>query len=164
MLKLGDSQVTGEGDGAERLRGSNRLPMGTQRGNMTKHRMCDGEEAQQIKVPGGKNKLTGIQGLGDLMDPKDEAGTRAVDGALMYYAAAWTRGFALDAVAARRGYIDQRRGKLANSRLASAGWLGSLKPAVETLASYGAGGFDPQIIAQLIQALSVTGIAVGVNK
>jgi hypothetical protein len=121
-----------------------------------------GEEAQKIKPP--VKALLGTQGLADLINAKDEANTRAIDGALLYYAAAWTRGFALDAIASRIGYLDQRRAKLATGRTAAAAWVGSLKPAVETLASYGSGGFDPQIVARLIQALSLTGVAVGVNK
>lgn len=121
-----------------------------------------GEEVQKIKPPG--KPLLGTEGIADLINAKDEPNTRAIDGALLYYAAAWTRGFTLDAIASRVGYLDQRRAKLATGRTAAAAWVGSLKPAVETLASYGSGGFDPQIVAQLIQALSLTGVAVGVNK
>jgi hypothetical protein len=123
-----------------------------------------GDEFKKIKLANGKQKPDGTEGLADLIDSKDGGNARAIDGAVMYYAAAWTRGFAVDSVESRIGYIDQRRAKLASGRAACAAWLGSLKPAVETLASYGAGGFDPQIVAQLIQALGVAGVAVGVNK
>lgn len=122
-----------------------------------------GEEVQAISLSRVR-ALKDTEGLGDLIDSKDDNITRAVDGTLVYYAAAWTRGFAVDAIASRRGYIDERRAKLTIGRAASAAWLGSLKPAVETLATYGAGGFDPQTVAQLIQALGVLGVAAGVNR
>lgn len=106
----------------------------------------------------------GTVGLGDMMDPKDPQLVRAINGAVMYYGEAWTRGFTADVVASRRTLIDQRRGDLAVGRVAAAAWMGSLKPAVLTLDSYGAGGLDPQILARLIQSLGLGAIAVGVNK
>lgn len=120
-----------------------------------------GENAAEIQ---SKKPLTGTQGLADLIDSPDSAAARAIDGAVLYYAAAWTRGFAADAAAFRRGYIDQRKANVVSARAASAAWVGSLKPAVDTLAEYGSGGFDPQTIVQLLQALGVGAIAVGVNK
>lgn len=122
-----------------------------------------GEAYGQIKSRHVRN-LSGTEGLADLIDSSDGALTRAIDASLLYYSSAWTRGFTVDEVLSRRGYIDQRKIKLASSRAAGEAWLGTLKPAVETLASYGAGGFDPQIGAQLIQALGVAGIAAGVNR
>lgn len=122
-----------------------------------------GEAYGQIKSRHVRN-LSGTEGLADLIDSSDGALTRAIDASLLYYSSAWTRGFTVDEVLSRRGYIDQRKIKLASSRAAGEAWLGTLKPAVETLASYGAGGFDPQIVAQLIQALGVAGIAAGVNR
>lgn len=106
----------------------------------------------------------GTKGLADLFDASDGGNTRAINGAILYYASAWTRGFAANDILSRRGNIDRRRMNLATSRTAGTAWLGTLKPSVETLASYGAGGFDPQVLAQLIQALGVGAIAVGVNR
>jgi hypothetical protein len=120
-----------------------------------------GESAAEIKP---KSTLKGTEGLADLIDSPDGAMTRAIDSAVLYYAAAWTRGFAADALASRHGYLDQRQAKLVSGRAASAAWLGSLKPAVDTLAEYGSGGFDPQVVVQALQALGVGAIAVGVNK
>jgi hypothetical protein len=109
-------------------------------------------------------KLTGTQGVADLINSSDDSATRGIDNAVLYYAAAWTRGFTADALASRRGYLDERRAKLVSGRAAATAWLGSLKPAVDTLAEYGSGGFDPQVVVQLLQALGVGAIAVGVNK
>ena len=109
-------------------------------------------------------RLKGTEGVAVLLDAKDAPSSRAATAAVISYASAWTHGFAADAAASRLTYIDQRRADLATGRAAATAWLGTLKPAVDTLSSYGSGGFDPQIIVQLIQALGVAGVAVGVNK
>lgn len=120
------------------------------------------ESADEIALP--SKKLTGTQGLADLINAPDSASTRAIDATVLYYAATWSRGFTADTVGARRGYVDQRRVKLVAGRAASTAWLGTLNPAVATLAEYGSGGFDPQTIVQLLQALGIGAIAAGVNK
>jgi hypothetical protein len=123
-----------------------------------------GEQVQSSSALVNRPAGPGTEGLADIMSSKDERMNRAIDGAVMYYAEAWTRGFAAYQIASRHEYIDQRRGDLAVGRLAAAAWVGSLKPAVQTLANYGAGGFDPKVLARLIQSLGVAAIAVGVNK
>jgi hypothetical protein len=93
------------------------------------------------------------------------AGTKQqATAALHYFASAWTKGFIPDQqlkqVAAP---LIERRAKLQQSREAGEAWLGTLKPAVATLAAYGEGGVDPHVIAELLEVLGIAGIAVGVN-
>jgi len=79
--------------------------------------------------------------------------------ALAYYAEAWNRGFVRYREITRLGYIRERRAKLERSRLAGAAWVGTLKPGVETLAHYGAGGIDPHAIANLLAAMGLGAVA-----
>ena len=88
----------------------------------------------------------------------------AVTEALWYYAKVWNVGF----LTARELHQVQdplatRRANLRRSRDAGAAWIGTLKPGVETLAGYGAGGLDAATFARLLEALGVSAIAVGVN-
>jgi hypothetical protein len=84
--------------------------------------------------------------------------------ALHYFASAWTKGFIPDQQLKQvAGPLIERRAKLQQSRHAGEAWLGTLKPAVATLAAYGEGGIDPHLIAELLQVLGIAGIAVGVN-
>ncbi len=57
-----------------------------------------------------------------------------------------------------------RRAKLERSRRAGAAWVGTLKPGLDTLASYGAGGLDPQAFANLLGAAGIGAIAGGVTR
>lgn len=102
--------------------------------------------------------------LTDKGPAKDAAARRrGTATALYYYSAAWSRGFIpaqqLQEVAAP---LVDRRAKLQLSRQASDAWLGTLKPAVATLAAYGEGGIDPKVIAQFLQVLGIAAVAVGV--
>ncbi len=104
------------------------------------------------------------EGLQSLLADKEPATRRATAAVLYYYAAAWSKGFIpaqqLQEVSLP---LADRRAKLALSGQASAAWLDTLKPAVATLAAYGEGGIDPKVIAQFLQVLGITAVAVGVN-
>jgi hypothetical protein len=111
-----------------------------------------------------KPALANDEGLEKLLTDKEPATRRAAAAALYYYAAAWSRGF----IPARQLQevslpLMERRAKLQQSRQAAEAWLGTLKPAVATLAAYGEGGIDPHIVAEFLQVLGVTAVAVGVN-
>jgi hypothetical protein len=111
-----------------------------------------------------KPALKDNEGLEKLLTDKDPATSRAAGTALYYYAAAWTKGFIpaqqLKEVALP---LVLRRAKLQQSRQAGEAWVGTLKPAVATLVAYGEGGIDPHVIADLLQVLGITAVAVGVN-
>ncbi len=104
------------------------------------------------------------EGLVSLLTTKDSATSRAASAAIYYYANAWTSGFIpaqqLNEVALP---LAERRAKLQQSRQAGDAWVGTLKPAVATLAAYGEGGIDPHVVAGLLQALGIGAIAAGVN-
>jgi hypothetical protein len=121
------------------------------------------EYVNEIAVP-SKKHLQSTDGLAGLIDSKNPTNMRVINGALYYYAEAWNRGFASIEMLKRRSDIDERRTKVAQSRAAAAAWLALLKPGVQTLDAYGQGGIDPQTFAQLLQALGLGAIAVGVNK
>ena len=111
-----------------------------------------------------KPALAQNEGLSKLLADKSLATSRAANGALYYYAAAWTKGFIpaqqLNEVT---NPLIERRAKLQQSRKSGEAWLGTLKPAVATLAAYGEGGVDPHVLAELLQVLGLGAIAVGVN-
>ncbi|HKQ14125.1 MAG TPA: hypothetical protein VJT80_11890 [Steroidobacteraceae bacterium] len=103
-------------------------------------------------------------GFARLVASNNAATRQAATGTLHYFASAWTKGFIpaqqLNEVAVP---LIERRASLQQSRLAGEAWLGELKPAVATLAAYGEGGIDPHLIAELLQVLGISAIAVGVN-
>lgn len=107
-------------------------------------------------------KLAFNEGLGKFLS--DRAHSQAAVASLQYYADAWTRGFI---PAQQLRHVEEplatRRFKLTRSQQAADAWLGTLKPGVATLAAYGAGGIDPHVIAELLQAVGLGAIAVGVN-
>jgi len=104
------------------------------------------------------------QGLDTVLSGKDRARSHAAAAALYYYSAAWTRGFIPDQqLKVVTLPLAERRAKLQSSRASADAWVGVLKPAVATLAAYGEGGIDPHSIAELLQALGIGAIAVGVN-
>jgi hypothetical protein len=108
--------------------------------------------------------LRNDEGLERFLGDKDPTTRRAAAKALYYYASAWSKGFIPEqqVIEITQPQVE-RRAKLKQSRQAGEAWLGTLKPAVATLAAYGEGGIDPQIIAQFLQVLGVTAVAVGVN-
>jgi len=111
-----------------------------------------------------KPSLKSGEGLEKLLMDKDPAPRRMAAAALYDYAAAWSKGF-IPAKQLQEVSLPllERRAKLQQSRLASDAWLGTLKPAVATLAAYGAGGIDPHVVAEFLQVLGITAVAVGVN-
>jgi hypothetical protein len=108
--------------------------------------------------------LASTEGLVKLLGDKDKQTSARAYEAIYYYTCAWTKGFIpakqLNEVA---GPLIDRRAKLQQSRRSGEAWLGTLKPAVATLASYGEGGLDPYVFAELLQAIGVAAIAIGVN-
>lgn len=108
-------------------------------------------------------KLSFNEGMAKVL--ADRTHSRAAIAALQYYADAWTKGF-IPALQLRE--VEEplaiRHAKLQRSRQAADAWSGTLKPGVATLAAYGAGGLDPHAVAQLLQAVGLGAIAVGVNK
>lgn len=109
-------------------------------------------------------KLDQKAGMEKLLADKDSNHSHAAAAALYYYSAAWTRGFIPDQQLKEVTLpLAERRAKLQQSRATGDAWVGVLKPAVTTLAAYGEGGLDPQAIANLLQAVGIGAIAVGVN-
>jgi hypothetical protein len=106
------------------------------------------------------------QGLFDLLnDPKTPASTaRHVRGALLYYVGAWNNGQIVADELAVEQRIALRRAALDRSRRATQAWLDTIKPGMDTLVAYGAGGVDPKTVAQLLGSLGLVGTAVGVNR
>lgn len=119
-----------------------------------------GQSLQHVyDKPAHKNS----EGMARLLESKGKPARDASE-ALYYYSLAWSKGF----IPTRQinevslPLID-RQAKLQLSRQAGEAWLGTLKPAVATLAAYGEGGLDPHILAELLQVLGIGAIAVGVN-
>lgn len=119
---------------------------------------------EQLATVDGSPALENGQGFARLLASNNAATKRGATGTLHYFASAWTKGFIpaqqLNQVAVP---LIERRAKLQQSRQAGEAWLGALKPAVATLAAYGEGGIDTHLIAELLQALGIAGVAVGVN-
>jgi len=117
-----------------------------------------------LKPIATKPPLERSEGLAKLIADKKPATSRAASAGLNDYASAWTKGFipAQQLTEVTEPLID-RRGKLQASRKSGEAWLGTLKPAVATLAAYGEGGFDPHVLAELLQTLGIGAIASGVN-
>jgi len=118
-----------------------------------------GEEFQKIPT----DDLAAGKGLAEILGHSKDL-NKAVAATLVYYAEAWNRGITRAMEIEREQYLLQRRAKLERSRRAGSAWVGTIKPGVDTLASYGAGGIDPQVIANLLQAIGVGAIAGGVNR
>jgi hypothetical protein len=119
-----------------------------------------GEALQEVS----DKQLKSTEGLADLTGAS-AASDRAIVAALVLYSAAWSQGFEpLQQLHEVEGPLVSRESKLRRSREAGAAWVSTLAPGVATLASYGAGGIDPQVLARLLQALGLGGIALGVNK
>jgi hypothetical protein len=111
-----------------------------------------------------KPALAKNEGLAKLLADKDPATSRAANATLYYYAAAWTQGFIpSQQLSVVTEPLVERRAKIQRNRQAGEAWMGTLKPAVATLAAYGEGGIDPHVIAELLQVLGIGAIAVGVN-
>jgi hypothetical protein len=118
-----------------------------------------GEELGKVS----KEPLASTDGLARFLGGK--TADRGSVSALSYYASAWTKGF-IPAQQLQQVEVPNatRRAKLERSRQSADAWLGTLKPGVATLAAYGAGGIDPHILAEMLQALGLGAIAAGVNE
>lgn len=125
------------------------------------HLSLAGQELESIaRTP----KPAERQGFSRLLNGGDRVANRAASAALYHYASAWNRGaIPVQQVDEVTLPLIERRAKLRQSRQAGEVWLGTLKPAVATLAAYGEGGLDPHVLAELLEVLGVGAIAVGVN-
>ena len=119
---------------------------------------------EALKPIRSKPALNTNEGMAKLLADKDAGVNKPANAALYYYAAAWTKGF-IPAQQLREvtEVMVERRANLAEAGKAGEAWLGTLKPAVATLAAYGEGGLDPHALAELLQVLGIGAIAVGVN-
>ena len=108
--------------------------------------------------------LNNEEGLATVLADKAPATSHAASAALYYYSAAWSQGF-IPARQLREVTQPQieRRAQLQRARQAGDAWMGTLNPAVATLAAYGQGGVDPHTLAELLQVIGIGAIAVGVN-
>lgn len=119
------------------------------------------EEIRGVAAPSEKNKGA-ADFLADKRTEPDQA--RHVKGALYYYVQAWNRGQTLADEIGVEQRIDLRRAALEGSRRAAQEWTDTIKPGLDTLVQYGAGGIDPKSIAQILGNLGLVATGVGVNR
>jgi hypothetical protein len=119
------------------------------------------EELRKVHV-----KLGTEQGVAHLLanskPTSDEA--RHVKAAVYYYVRAWNAGQTVADEIGVEQRITLRRAALTGSRRAAQEWVDTIKPGVDTLAQYGAGGIDPKTVAQILGALGLVATGVGVNR
>jgi hypothetical protein len=84
--------------------------------------------------------------------------------ALIFYDRAWSLGQAEEISAAMTDSAARLQYAVEMARVSAQAWFDLLSPAIQELVAYGEGGLRQETIANLINALGLGAIAVGVNK
>jgi len=119
------------------------------------------EELRGVSTFPAKNK-----GVADILanpkTPSEQA--RHIKAALYFYVQAWNTGRTVADEIAVEQRIALRRAAMESSRRAVQEWVDTIEPGLDTLVQYGAGGFDPKSIAQILGNLGLVATGVGVNR
>ena len=110
----------------------------------------------------GKN-ATGFAQYVDQCAKKNPNASNAAFQALRHYDTAWTRGLIVKTTASIAASGLNQQFAVEKARQNAKAWFDILKPAIDELAAYGAGGIKPGTISSLIQALGLSYIGLGVN-